>query len=61
MGLLFPQKGRFRSEVLVQFAPPVPLTAEDAAAEDGDSDESGSDDDAGKSGEVVTLDSFRKK
>lgn len=27
VGLIFPQKGRFRSEVLVQFGPPVPLPA----------------------------------
>ncbi len=34
VGLVFPQKGRFRSEVLVQIAPPVAIPAEDAAAED---------------------------
>lgn len=34
VGLVFPQKGRFRSEALVQLAPPVDLTSEDAAAED---------------------------
>jgi hypothetical protein len=36
-------------------------TGEDGATEDEDSEDKDSDDEAGKSGEVVTLDSFRKK
>ncbi len=36
-------------------------TGEDGTAEDEDSDDSGPGDGAGKTGEVVTLDSFRKK